>query len=79
MSSFLTSAGSDFTYTPRMTRSQRDIKLTKTNKLTCMCSELAIDSVFLATKSGGILSGFPSTVHFTFGYVRYCIRSISAI
>ena len=39
----------------------------------------AYTAVFLATQNGGIVSGFPSTVCFTFGYVRYCIRSISTI
>ena len=32
--------------------------------------------VFLATENGSVVSGFPSTVRFTFGYVWYCIRSI---
>ena len=32
--------------------------------------------VQLHTQNGGVVSGFPSTVRFTFGYVRYCIRSI---
>ena len=32
---------------------------------------------FLATQNGGVVSGFPSTVRFTFAYVRYCIRSIA--
>ena len=31
----------DRTFPPRMTRSQQDLKLTETNKLTCMHSELA--------------------------------------
>ena len=33
-------------------------------------------SVFLATQNGSVVSGILSTVRFTFGYVRYCIRSI---
>ena len=36
VSSFLTSAGSDFTLHPECTRSQQDLTLTKANKLTCM-------------------------------------------
>ena len=32
--------------------------------------------VFCLTQNCGIVSGFPSTVSFTFGYVKYCIRSI---
>ena len=36
----------------------------------------AYTAVFFATQNGGIVSEFPSTVRFMFGYVRYCIRSI---
>ena len=39
----------------------------------------AYTAVFLATQNGGVVSRFPSTVRFTFGYVRYCIRSIVTI
>ena len=35
----------------------------------------AYTAVFFATQNGGVVSGFPSTVRFTFGYMRYCIRS----
>ena len=68
------------------TRSQQGLMLTKVNKLTCMPrwhSELAkcfavlvLRVIFLATWNGGVVSGFPSTVCFTLGYVWYCIRSI---
>ena len=36
VSSFLTSAGSDFTFTPTMHKVSTGPKLTKANKLTCM-------------------------------------------
>ena len=35
-SSFLTNAGSDFTFTPRMQKISQDLMITEANKLTCM-------------------------------------------
>ena len=64
------------------TMSQRDWKLTEVNKLTCMPhwpSELANSFAvlrlhwqrsFLPVRIGGVVSKFPSTVHFMFGYVN---------
>ena len=39
-----------------------------------------LTTVFLATQNGGIVSEFPSTLfRFKFGFVMYCIKSISEI
>ena len=88
VSSFLTSAESDFTFIPRMCKVSTGSNAHWSNKLTCMprwCSELAKCFTILKLhrpwsslplKMATLVSGFLSAVHFRFGYVRYCIRSI---
>ena len=88
MSSFLTSAGSDFTFTPRMHKiSTGPNALIKRISLPAYLPDAvslqsaslylsAIDHGLPCHSNGGVVSRFPSTVCFTFGYIRYCIRSI---
>ena len=66
----LTSARSHFH--PECTRSQQNLILTEA--VTC-CTYAPQTAVFLVTQNGSIVSGFPSSAHFRFGYVRYCISS----
>ena len=82
MSSFLTSTESDFTFTPRMHKVLTGPNVHKFTWMPHWCSELEkclirwylIKLHSLATQNGGVVSRFPPTIHFMFGYVRYCIK-----